>query len=81
MGWVHELAHSAGVHTCHSTLYNRHPPSHHGHIQAFITRGGLRKVMGTISDIASTEAQTFLQAPPLPVLPLCTEALGITLSH
>jgi hypothetical protein len=40
MGWVHELAYSAGVHTCHTpdcknlvqvlmtrhgTLYNRHP--------------------------------------------------------
>jgi hypothetical protein len=30
------------------------------------------------SAAASTEALSFSQAPPLPVLPLCTEALGIT---
>jgi hypothetical protein len=62
---MHLLAHSAGVHTCHtpdcmilvpvlltwhSTLYNRHP-LHNSHIQVLVTSGGLGMVTGSIPDI------------------------------
>jgi hypothetical protein len=95
---VHEIAPSAGVHTCHthdcmnlvqvlltwhSTLYNRHPL----HMIAtykyrLLWEGWAReRAECQTSAAAFTEARSFIQAPALPALPLCAEALGFSVSY
>jgi hypothetical protein len=61
MGWMHELAHSTGMQTCHTPDFHERgasaadmtqhlvqptPPSHQGHIQVLITLGELGMVTG-----------------------------------
>jgi hypothetical protein len=69
--------------TWHSTLYNQH----HSHMYVLISWEGRARQrvdyqtsIVASTTIASTDANLFSQVPPLPVLPLCTEAPGITVS-
>jgi hypothetical protein len=91
---VHELTHSAGVHNCftpdsmnlvpvpltwQSALYNRHPytPWPHTRIH-FSGRVGQGKGLNTRHLLQLLLKVTLSARHPVAVLPLCTEALGIT---
>jgi hypothetical protein len=97
MGWEHELAHSAGGHTCrspdcmnlvpllltwHSTLYNQHPLHKTATCHDKLLGEGWARKPAEDQTFAAAfiEAHSFRLTPRLPVLPLCTEALGITVS-
>jgi hypothetical protein len=63
-----------GSHTT-DTPYTRKPHS------SVPGEGWARKRVDYHTSAASTEARSFSQAPPFPVLPLCTGALGIIVSY
>jgi hypothetical protein len=56
----------------------RAPPSQRSHIQKMIILGGLGMLTGWLSHICCSFLFSSLcsQAPPLPVLPLCTKHFG-----